>query len=210
MSSRGVRLVSSHLTAPRDEAREISGLGSWRPPCLLGSSPLRVKGRNGEEAVAESGRADRDRVALLVALALCVVFFCSLVQKETTTDVEWRQRSRYSVDLNRADAIHLTLLPGIGPALAEALVEWRREHGPFRTETDLLQVRGIGPHKAQEILRWASLVIESKTLDDERQCLEDETRKDETRRSLDDETDQCLGGEKVTRNNCRGRRGTNH
>jgi len=100
-------------------------------------------------------------VALIVALAVFGVYFCGLGQKETTTDVEWRQRSRYSVDLNRADATHLTLLPGIGPALAEALVEWRQKHGPFRTETDVLQVRGIGPHKAREILRWACLADES-------------------------------------------------
>ena len=106
--------------------------------------------------------ADRDRVALVVALVVCAAFFYDAAQKEAATDVEWHIRSRYSVDLNRADAVHLTLLPGIGPALADALLERRREEGPFRSKSDLLQVRGIGPHRAQEILRWAVLVDDAR------------------------------------------------
>ena len=51
------------------------------------------------------------------------------------------------VDLNRATEPELQSLPGIGPALAQAIVEWRSEHGPFVTVDDLEAVPGIGPAK---------------------------------------------------------------
>jgi competence protein ComEA len=51
------------------------------------------------------------------------------------------------VDLNRASAEQLEALPGIGPALGQAIVEWREAHGPFRSVDDLASVPGIGPAK---------------------------------------------------------------
>jgi competence protein ComEA len=47
--------------------------------------------------------------------------------------------------VNRAGAEELRQLPGVGPVLAERIVEWRRENGPFRTAEDLERVPGIGP-----------------------------------------------------------------
>jgi len=55
------------------------------------------------------------------------------------------------VDLNRADAIALQELPGVGPATAAAIVSHRDEHGPFQTVDDLLDVPGIGPAKLAAI-----------------------------------------------------------
>ncbi len=49
------------------------------------------------------------------------------------------------VDVNRADASALETLPGIGPVLAERIVEWRNDRGAFATVDDLRQVSGIGP-----------------------------------------------------------------
>jgi competence protein ComEA len=52
---------------------------------------------------------------------------------------------RRKVNLNRAEPAELVTLPGIGPARADAIVNWRRDHGPFRKFEDLLEVPGIGP-----------------------------------------------------------------
>lgn len=49
------------------------------------------------------------------------------------------------VDLNRASAVDLERLPGIGPALAERIVEHRTTSGRFRSLEDMLAVSGIGP-----------------------------------------------------------------
>ncbi|WP_307868732.1 ComEA family DNA-binding protein [Cellulosimicrobium cellulans] len=50
-----------------------------------------------------------------------------------------------TVDLNAADAATLDALPGIGPVLAERIVAWREENGPFTAVEELGEVSGIGP-----------------------------------------------------------------
>lgn len=49
------------------------------------------------------------------------------------------------LDPNRASALELDRLPGVGPAVADALVRSREEAGPFLRPEDLLRVRGVGP-----------------------------------------------------------------
>lgn len=55
------------------------------------------------------------------------------------------------VDLNRATSAELEELPGIGPATAAAIIEYRSSHGPFRTVDGLLEVRGVGPAKLEAL-----------------------------------------------------------
>jgi competence protein ComEA len=50
-------------------------------------------------------------------------------------------------DINTADAVAFDGLPGIGPVLAERIVAYRDEHGPFGVLEDLLDVPGIGESK---------------------------------------------------------------
>lgn len=49
------------------------------------------------------------------------------------------------VNLNTASATELQSLPGIGPVLAAAIIEWRERHGGFTAVADLDDVPGIGP-----------------------------------------------------------------
>jgi competence protein ComEA len=55
------------------------------------------------------------------------------------------------LDLNRAAAGDLELLPGIGPALAQRIVEDRNTHGPFFEIEGLRRVRGIGPRTLERL-----------------------------------------------------------
>ena len=51
----------------------------------------------------------------------------------------------YQLDLNDAGIDELVCLPGIGPTLAERILERREELGGLHTAGDLLSVSGIGP-----------------------------------------------------------------
>lgn len=55
-----------------------------------------------------------------------------------------RADTRFTVDLNAAEPRELAQLPGVGPALAQRIVDHRTSHGPFGTPEDLLDVAGIG------------------------------------------------------------------
>jgi competence ComEA-like helix-hairpin-helix protein len=49
------------------------------------------------------------------------------------------------LDLNTATQIDLEALPGVGPKTAAAILEERARRGGYRSVTELLEVRGIGP-----------------------------------------------------------------
>lgn len=55
------------------------------------------------------------------------------------------------VNVNTAGAAELEALPGIGPVLAQKIIDHRAEHGPFRSVDDLLAVSGIGDVTLAEI-----------------------------------------------------------
>ena len=48
------------------------------------------------------------------------------------------------VNINTAGVDELDSLPGIGPVLAQRIIDWRTANGPFTSLEDLLQVSGIG------------------------------------------------------------------
>ena len=56
------------------------------------------------------------------------------------------------LDLNRAGALDLALLPGVGPTLARRIVDDRRARGPLGSPEELVRVRGI-PRKTVEAIK---------------------------------------------------------
>jgi len=49
-----------------------------------------------------------------------------------------------TVNINTADAGALTALAGVGPKLAEKIVEHRQANGPFNKPEDIQKVKGVG------------------------------------------------------------------
>ena len=50
-----------------------------------------------------------------------------------------------SVNLNSANSAQLQTLNGIGPAKAQEILKYRKIHGGFKTVDELVNVKGIGP-----------------------------------------------------------------
>jgi competence protein ComEA len=59
--------------------------------------------------------------------------------------------SNAGLDLNQASAAELESLPGIGPSLASAIVQYRDQNGPFLSVEELLNVPGIGPTRLSQL-----------------------------------------------------------
>ncbi len=75
------------------------------------------------------------------------------VQPTSTT-----QNQLQKVSLNKATAEELsTVLSGIGLSKAEAIVNYRKANGPFKSVSDLVNVKGIGPATIEK--NFAKLVL---------------------------------------------------
>jgi competence protein ComEA len=61
------------------------------------------------------------------------------------------------VDLNTADVTGLDALPGVGPVLAQRILDWRMAHGRFSSLDELDEVSGIGDKLLAEIRPHARL-----------------------------------------------------
>lgn len=61
---------------------------------------------------------------------------------------------QYPLDINTATVSQLDTLPGIGPVIAQAIVDYRSEFGPFTSVEDLLRVPGIGEKRLEAILEF--------------------------------------------------------
>lgn len=98
-------------------------------------------------------RASIDRrsgrtVALLLASVACVVALRWGVSQGASMPLAWR------VDPSTASRAELSMLPGVGPSLARAIILERTEHGPFRSVDDLSRVKGIGPARLAALRPW--------------------------------------------------------
>jgi competence protein ComEA len=58
------------------------------------------------------------------------------------------------VHLNTATADQLEQLPGVGPALAQRILDWRTQHGRYDSVGELQQVHGLGPTKFGALRQW--------------------------------------------------------
>lgn len=72
------------------------------------------------------------------------------------------------VDLNTASVEQLTELPGIGPALASRIVEYREKAGQFESVEELMNVRGIGEKSFAKLEPHVRVGSEKKKTADQR------------------------------------------
>ncbi|GAB6096578.1 hypothetical protein JCM14469_28310 [Desulfatiferula olefinivorans] len=88
--------------------------------------------------------------ALMTALLTAAIPLSASAAKTVNT-ADAPLPTSVKVDINTADAAMLCTLPGIGPDIAERIVAYRAEHGPFTSADQLEQVKGVGQKKLARI-----------------------------------------------------------
>lgn len=61
------------------------------------------------------------------------------------------------VPLNSADHSLLLSLPGIGPAMADRIIQYRRQHGPLTDISQLQNISGIGEKRSAQLANYITL-----------------------------------------------------
>ncbi len=97
-----------------------------------------------------SGEASQDRVNLAAALEDGQQVFVPEISQTMPSSPNPAITSE-QISINTASAPELERLPGIGPVIAQRIVEYREQHGPFQRLEDLLDVEGIGPSKLESL-----------------------------------------------------------
>lgn len=106
--------------------------------------------------------------AQIILIALSAAFVCIMVgffmgrntsqklyiSSGITTD---STQSTGKLDLNTATVYQLQILPGVGQVLAQNIVNYRQENGPFTSTDELLQVKGFGPKRLEAILEYITV-----------------------------------------------------
>lgn len=83
----------------------------------------------------------------LIALAVLTVASTPVIPAQGTTTPQTARpvvTEAAPINLNTATATELEKLPGVGPATALRIVEFRTKNGAFKKIEDLMNVRGIG------------------------------------------------------------------
>ena len=84
------------------------------------------------------------KVILVVMFVCCAAIVTVQPVLAAETDKTTGSEVVSLVNVNDANPIALTTLPGIGQVTAERIVAYRTEHGPFKSVDELVQVKGIG------------------------------------------------------------------
>jgi competence protein ComEA len=108
-----------------------------------------------EAAGGPLAEADLDRVNLAAELAdgqrLFIPFLPAEASGVAYPTPDLAVDPAIQLNINTATAVELEALPGIGPSLAEKIVEHREDNGLFNSVEELLDVSGIGPAKLDQL-----------------------------------------------------------
>lgn len=109
----------------------------------------------------KSTRSEMMNMRTLILTVLCTVALAVSIGKGFTAEqneevVQIDQADSVVVeaeriDINQADPVELTKLPGIGTSTAAKISAYRDANGPFKSIDELLNVKGIGPEKLEKI-----------------------------------------------------------
>ncbi|MEP6913625.1 MAG: helix-hairpin-helix domain-containing protein [bacterium] len=96
-------------------------------------------------------------IALLVPVLTLCCLACATLPRRDSSGAQLsldapKPESAIPLNINVASASELEKLPGVGKVIAERIVAYRAEYGPFRRPEHLMMVRGISDSKFRAIL----------------------------------------------------------
>ena len=103
----------------------------------------------------------RKSLPIFMTLFLIATMSVAAMPAENAPDTETSASSAGVVNINTADVAQLSLLPRIGAKVAQRIIDYRTEHGPFAKASDLMQVKGIGDKSFQNLSSY--LTVSGKT-----------------------------------------------
>ena len=85
--------------------------------------------------------SDQRTIAVLLAILATLLCWHTMAGKQGTLEPK---QYKFLIDINTATLGELQTLPGIGPALAGSIIQYRDEHAPIYHFDEIMNVRGIG------------------------------------------------------------------
>jgi comEA protein len=104
-------------------------------------------------------RQEKGVIIFLMASGLLgagIICYKSLVNQPdikivSNREIDKEVKDRKVININTATKDDLMRLPGIGPAMADAIIEYRNTHGSFENVEELINVAGIGKAKLNKM-----------------------------------------------------------
>ena len=123
-----------------------------------------AEGSRVDDAIAEAGGPTRRALLAGVNLASPIADGQQIVvpakgraASAPTSDIPGQAGAGGRVHLNTATLEDLDALPGVGPVTAQRILDYREEHGAFRSVDELDAVSGIGPARLEQLRELVDL-----------------------------------------------------
>lgn len=100
--------------------------------------------------------ADRSQINLAAHLSDGMKIVIPLIGEELTAETGTTEKNGFAgkININTADSEELQKIPGIGPAYAQRIIEYRENIGSFREPNDLLAIKGIGEKRLANMKQY--------------------------------------------------------
>jgi competence protein ComEA len=95
---------------------------------------------------------ERRSLPMRISLALVFLLVCSAAALPAK-----KKPPLKPVNINTATAEELQLVPGIGPATADKILQMRKSYGPFKSVDDLLAIRGLGQKRLDKMRKYLTV-----------------------------------------------------
>jgi len=90
------------------------------------------------------------KTMVLIALMIASIAGTALADAATTTPSG-------VVNINTADSAQLSYLPRVGAKAAQRIIEYRTQHGAFHKTSDLMQVKGFGEKRFNQVSSYVTV-----------------------------------------------------